>query len=163
MKRKGRLSLQEVIVHNAAVMRGLARVTGTPIPDDDPLFHAPPPKEHKPRTRPAVYTGPTEREIQTAIIDYLRRIIGASVTRHNSGMMLEGERHIRFNSSAGHSDLSGTLPGGRAFFFEVKRPGRKATSAQQRFLDNRARLGALAAVVTSIDDVQKLLAGDRDA
>jgi hypothetical protein len=139
-------------------MRALARIHGFDYSESDPVF-IPPELEPKPARKPRIQsTAPLEKEIQADVIRYLRKI-GASVTRHNSGVMQEGERFVRFNSSAGHSDLSGVLPGGRAYYFEVKRPGLYASSAQEKFLANRARLGALCGVVHSVEEVQILIAG----
>ena len=60
----------------------------------------------------------------------------------------------------GLPDLFGTLPGGRAYFIEVKAPGKLATltPAQRLLLQLEAKNGAVAGAATSVEDVVDLLA-----
>lgn len=46
---------------------------------------------------------------------------------------------------------------GRAFFFEVKLPGRKPTRIQEHVMKELREHGAPAVVVTSVDEVQEVL------
>jgi len=48
------------------------------------------------------------------------------------------------------------------FALEVKRPGRKPTKLQQAVLKKWEAAGAIAAVVTSVEEVKELLGGRRD-
>lgn len=89
---------------------------------------------------------PLETLIRKKIVAYLRSI-GALVVKYHGSPY----------SQAGVSDLIGSLPGGRAFFIEVKRPGNKASALQKRFLDEARNVGAVAGVVTSVDDVRRIL------
>lgn len=87
-----------------------------------------------------------ERDIVKKIKDYLTSI-GATCHKH----------HGNAYSERGVADLFGTLPGGVAFYFEVKVPGKKATLWQEKFLEEEAKRGAVAAVVTSVDEVKAVL------
>lgn len=162
MTKGTRASLREVLARNAASMRGYARAFGKPIPEGDSLYMDPPQPVARPRsTAPKPRTAPTEHEIQAAILDYLRRVVRAEAIRYNSGMMQIGEgaarRFVRFHDADGHADIGGVLPGGRAFYLEVKRPGEKPTPKQAKFLARMAKAGALTGVVTSVADVADLL------
>lgn len=63
----------------------------------------------------------------------------------------------------GHSDLYGTLPGGQAYYFEVKKPGGKTTArraaSQKNFRDAEAMRGAIVGRVESVTDVEHFLLG----
>ena len=60
--------------------------------------------------------------------------------------------------SAGQPDLLGSYQG-RALALEVKRPGRRPTRLQAAVLKKWRAAGAIAAVVTSVEDVRELLEG----
>ena len=62
---------------------------------------------------------------------------------------------------AGQPDLLGCYKG-RMFALEVKRPGGKPTKLQQAVLKKWEAAGAIAAVVTSVEEVKELLGGRRD-
>jgi hypothetical protein len=54
--------------------------------------------------------------------------------------------------------VSGVLPGGRALFVEIKRPGGDGpTPDQQWFIDTANRNGALAFVARSVGEVEAAL------
>lgn len=57
----------------------------------------------------------------------------------------------------GASDLYGTLPGGRAVYVEVKMPGKKGRPEQVHWLEAEAKMGAVAVLVTSWDELQQIL------
>lgn len=154
---------REALAKNAAAMRLYAIAMGRPVPPNDPLYHAPAAPTVTPRRAKRTRTigQATESQIQRAVLAYLRRVVKAEAIRYNSGQMSAGDdrsqRFIRFNDAAGHSDIGGVLPGGRAFYFEVKRPGEKPTEKQSRFLARMGRAGALVGVVTSVEDVAALV------
>jgi hypothetical protein len=108
---------------------------------------------------------PTEAEIQRAILAWLA---GVKVLcwRSNSGSMTApatattARRFVRFSGAVGLSDISMVLPGGRAGFIEVKRPGGKLTEKQQGFIDRINRAGGLAFVAKDVLEVQKALAAE---
>lgn len=52
------------------------------------------------------------------------------------------------------------LEGGRAYFFEVKAPGGRATPLQVATLEQLAKAGAVAALVRSVADVKAIFGGD---
>jgi hypothetical protein len=90
-----------------------------------------------------------ERDIVKSIRSYMEKVYHATCHKYWGGAF----------SETGHSDLYGTLPGGYAYWFEVKVPGRvgRTTEPQKRFLKAEADHGAVAGVVTSLDDVDNLL------
>lgn len=49
------------------------------------------------------------------------------------------------------------IEAGKAYFFEVKRPGGKVTPLQFSVMDKLIRAGATSGVVASRDDVQQIL------
>jgi len=70
-------------------------------------------------------------------------------------------------SAKGISDIIGCYKG-RYFAIEVKRPGGKPTSFQEKFLENVKRAGGIAIVARSVDDVirglgleEKMMFGER--
>ena len=106
---------------------------------------------------------PTEREIQKAILDFLRvhpKVAWAH--RFNRGMMPSSyngrESYTQFNTCRGFSDIHFLLKGGRAGYCEVKRPGRKPTEDQAEFLQRCTDAGALAFVASDCEQVQAILA-----
>ncbi len=104
----------------------------------------------------AVNTAPLEKDIQKAIVEYLR-LVGAVAIRVNSGA-ISGEhngkkRFVRFNSEPGCSDIIACLAG-RFVAIEVKRPGKKATDAQTSFLDSVRQAGGVAFVADSVEVTQ---------
>ena len=109
---------------------------------------------------------PSEHDVQVSILALLRRHPKvAKAIRYNAGTFrLAGahgspDRWFRANDCPGHSDIAGVLKGGRAFYLEVKKPGKssKPGDSQDTFLTEMAFAGALAAEVSSVDQVVKLL------
>ena len=122
-----------------------------------------PPVRHRAAPKPS--TEPTEKEIQSAILDYLRlHPKVAFVGRFNRGVMQSSyqgrESYVQFNTLRGFPDIHGCLKGGRALYIEVKRPGRKPTEDQAAFLAKAEAAGALAITATSAEQVAEAL---RDA
>lgn len=86
--------------------------------------------------------------MEKKIREHLRKEYGATVHKYHGSMY--GER--------GHADVYGTLPGGRAFYFEIKRPdGGRLGPLQELFLANEHARGAVIGVVTSIEEVESIL------
>ena len=109
---------------------------------------------------------PSEHDVQTSILALLRRHPKvARAIRYNSGSFRirgapgQPDRWFKANDCPGHSDLAGVLVGGRAFYFEIKKPGKssKPGDLQDTFLCEMAFAGALAAEVSSVDQVIQLL------
>lgn len=106
---------------------------------------------------------PMERDIQKACLQFLRiHPKVACVWRQNSGTFTEqnrdgSQRYITAHTMPGLPDIVGFLRGGRALFCEIKRPGGKATPMQQAFIDRANAAGALAAVITSTEEIEELL------
>jgi hypothetical protein len=102
---------------------------------------------------------PRESEIQRNIIAYLE-MLGAVVVRCNSGVLVaaDGRRRLKTVScSAGSvSDILAVYCG-RFCAFEVKRPKGKPTVGQSQFLDAVLAAGGVAAVVCSIEDVERVI------
>lgn len=111
-----------------------------------------------------------ESDRQTQIMDWLAVEQAAGrvswFCRTNGGAVMAGNRFIRFYSlhlrgiapaSRGYADIHGMLPGGRYFALEVKQPGEKATKEQKVFLATVIADGGIADVVTSFEDVERVL------
>jgi hypothetical protein len=121
------------------------------------------PAAPKPRAPAKPSTEPTESQIQRAVLQYLKhhpRV--ALVYRVNSGTFTAANRdgstrYIRANTQRGMPDLCGTLKDGRAIYVEVKSKRGKVQPHQQEFLDRASAAGALAGVVRSIEDAQRLM------
>lgn len=69
--------------------------------------------------------------------------------------------HASGMQGRGIPDILG-VANGRMVALEVKRPGGKPTRIQQYRIDKLRQLGAVAGIVTSIADVQKLLQEQTD-
>lgn len=90
---------------------------------------------------------PLEKSIVTAILKYL-----------NSLPMCHAEKtHGGAFGAKGKADITGCL-NGRRLELEVKRPGEKPTKLQSVVLAKWSAVGAISAVVTSVDDVKAVLA-----
>lgn len=88
-----------------------------------------------------------EKDIQTKIMRYLENIPSSYAWKvHNAGMY----------TARGIPDIQFVL-NGQAYAFEVKRPGRSATQLQQAVMDDMRKAGAIVGVVTSVDDVKRLI------
>jgi len=88
-----------------------------------------------------------ERDIVKKIREHLISKYGATCHKHHGGPY----------SERGVADLFGTFPGGRAYFFEVKVPGKKATLWQIKWLEEEHKRGAVTGVVTSVEEVETIL------
>ena len=112
-----------------------------------------------------------EAQLQAAIRDWLRAK-GCLVIRINSGMVpavYNGKRRmIRFNDTAGVSDLVACIPkpplwssspAPHALFaaIEVKANNGKTTESQEAFLESIRKAGGIAFVARSIADVEREL------
>ena len=92
----------------------------------------------------------SEKSIVNSIKRYLDKLPGCYVIKtHGSAY------------GAGQPDILGCYQG-RTLALEVKRPGRKPTKLQQAVLKKWEAAGAIAAVVTSVEEVKELLGGRRN-
>lgn len=114
--------------------------------------------------------GQAETPIQSGIGKYLVwnrcllfRVNGGGMKAQNRD---GSTRYVRFgywsalgsvDNSKGVPDFIGLVPSGRFFGFEVKPDGGKATKEQLACLQEIRDRGGIAAVVTSVDDVEKIL------
>ena len=99
---------------------------------------------------------PKEKEVQAAILDYLA-LRRAEAIRTNSGAVKVGQRFIRFNSRLGCSDILACYQG-RFLALEVKRDSKaKASDHQGEFLESVRAAGGIGAVVSSVEDVMRIL------
>lgn len=97
-----------------------------------------------------------ESDIQKAILDYLL-MRGHWVWRQSVGGMAQEsqgkKRFIRFGKR-GLADITGIeKASGRRIEIEVKRPGNRATDAQESFLAEVRKRKGIAFVAYSVDDV----------
>ena len=60
-------------------------------------------------------------------------------------------------SEPGVPDIVGVLPGGRALYLEIKTDKGKLSEKQKNFLFNAQTSGAVATVVRSVEDVEKVV------
>jgi hypothetical protein len=94
----------------------------------------------------------SEREIQNAIMDYLR-IKKIYFWRNNTGAFVDSSKHFYRFGFKGSSDILGILPGGRFLAIEVKAKYGKLRPEQEEFIKNINHYGGLAFVAKSLDDV----------
>jgi hypothetical protein len=86
---------------------------------------------------------PTEKEIKRSIRRYLDM---RGIFNWNQW---QGQMSVK-----GVPDIVGILPGGgRILAIEVKKPGRKASEVQQKFIDDINKSGGVAFVATSVEEV----------
>ena len=119
-----------------------------------------------------------ERDIQRAILDFLRSVPGVVAWKTGGGLLpLADGRRVRMGHK-GVSDIVGFrseyLPIfrpnhpqaprrpadekiARFLAIEVKRPGRRATEEQMAFLDAVVRAGGIALIASSVDEVAAAL------
>ena len=84
---------------------------------------------------------------------------GAVTFRNNVGKLQDKNgRWVAYGvCNPGGADLIGWTKDGRFLAIEVKRPGKKATTEQENFLHAVNKAGGIGAVVTSPEEVIKLL------
>lgn len=102
---------------------------------------------------------PREHDIQTAILNYLGNK-GIKAIRVNAGRYAVGEgknRRMIMGAPTGTPDIIGVIPGGRALYVEVKRPGKKPRPSQVQVMDEYKYFGAVVCVATSVDELQETL------
>lgn len=105
----------------------------------------------------------TEKSIENAILEYLNSLPYCFAWKNNSVGIYDPRKKIYRKSKSryhinGVSDIIGIYRG-RALFLEVKTPGRikRATENQKEFLKKTGELGAISAIVASIEDTQNVL------
>lgn len=100
-----------------------------------------------------------ETLILKSIVDGLPFLVrGIVLWRNNSGATkTQGGGFVRFGA-VGSADLLGVLPpSGRLVALEVKQPGKKPTPAQVAWLESVKAAGAVAGVVTSLEEAVELV------
>ena len=100
----------------------------------------------------------TESDLMRAVMVALS-LDGHQVFRANVGLFFTRDgRPIRSGLPVGFSDLFGHhRDGARAFYLEVKTATGRVTPEQQAFINAMRLRGAIAGVVRSIEDAQKML------
>jgi hypothetical protein len=99
---------------------------------------------------------PLEKDIQRAILDYLKAK-KYFCWRNNTGGFIDNRNHFYQFGSVGSGDILGMTQEGRFFSIEVKRPGGQPTWNQVQFMNEVNRNKGLAFVAYSVDDVEKNL------
>ncbi len=106
---------------------------------------------------------PESMVLKTVLAALLRHPKVARAWRVNSGaghlVYRNGgaSQFIRFGFP-GAPDLHGVMNDGRALFVECKRAGGRLTDDQDKFLNDMRRVGAVAFMATSVEDVMRELA-----
>lgn len=105
----------------------------------------------------------TEAELQSAVIDLLRKA-GYLVIRHNSGGTYDRRgRYVQFYHIHGADKPGSGLPdilalrGGHCLMLEIKRRTGKPSDVQEQFREYAAQHGVTVAVVRSVEDVMPLI------
>lgn len=113
------------------------------------------PPAPKKRAAPIPTGEPLEKDILRECLAALRAHPAvAFVGRFNRGAVVSGDQHgatryTSFNSVPGFPDIHGMLEGGRAFYIETKRRGKKPDDRQANFLATITACGGIAGVATS--------------
>lgn len=94
----------------------------------------------------------TEAEVTMQIIE-ASHMLGLVLERQNTGGTHYGDRYVSYGEP-GDSDWRATLPGGRRFALEIKRPGKRPTPEQ---LAKLRELNAQGGVGLWTDDAEKFL------
>lgn len=79
----------------------------------------------------------------------------------NGSITIYRPRRLRTGLPPGFPDLFGVAAGGRAVFIEVKSPAGRLRPEQNNFLQMMAMMGAAAGVARSVEDAEKIFAGER--
>jgi hypothetical protein len=97
-----------------------------------------------------------EGAVVKACLDYLK-LRGAYVWRNNTGALRDKKDRPVFFGKVGSSDIIGLLPGGRFIAVECKAPGGRLSEHQIEFLQDIERMGGLAVIAKSVEDLEKFL------
>jgi hypothetical protein len=118
------------------------------------------------RIMPALPARPKKRRNETSdltrpIVAALNAIPGVWASRNNVGhATTENGWPVTYGLGTGSADVVGVVaPYGRAFFLEVKWPGKGPSDEQRAFLSRLERLGASSHVVHSIDEATAIVRG----
>lgn len=84
--------------------------------------------------------------------------LGARLFRNNVGLLYtEDGRPVKVGLCTGSSDLIGYTKLGKFLALEIKKPGRKATDAQQNFIDAVNKSGGIGAIISDPNQLDDLL------
>lgn len=111
------------------------------------------------RTTQPTMSRKSRQKPETALVKSaidLCRAYGARVERYNAGLIKAPGGVIRLASN-GHSDIGGTLQGGRSIYLEIKVPGNKPSVTQVAFLEDMRRAGAVAFWADNMRIVESVL------
>lgn len=111
----------------------------------------------------SVTTKITEKQLESAILDYLNILPKCYAIKVNNTGIFDPNRKVyrtlkNKHSPKGVSDIVGSY-NGRALFIEVKAPGKikNVSKEQMEFLERMRQTGAIAFAADSIDVVEKEL------
>ena len=148
-----RLSLKDQHAKNVKIMRALG------VPEDKLVTPASLAHLDKPKRAYTKREGPTEADVLTQIRQLLAlRQDVAFVWRLQSGLFIDGDRHIRVGFR-GMPDLIGMLRGGRLFCIEVKRPNGVHSVEQTETIAWVKSQGGLAGFASSIEEALQVIEG----
>jgi penicillin-binding protein-related factor A (putative recombinase) len=96
-----------------------------------------------------------EGAVVKACMDYLK-LRGAYVWRNNTGALKDKNNRLVYFGKVGSSDILGVLPGGRFIAVECKAPDGRLSDHQIEFLNEIERIGGVAVIAKSVDDIEKV-------
>jgi hypothetical protein len=101
-----------------------------------------------------------EGEVVKACLEYLA-LRGIYAYRQNTGAAeyqdKKGKKRFVRYGKLGASDIVGLLPGGRFIAVECKAPGGRLSDHQIKYLEDIERMGGLAVIARSVEDLEKIL------
>jgi hypothetical protein len=97
-----------------------------------------------------------EGAVVKACLEYLK-LRGAYVWRNNTGALKDKNNRPVFFGKVGSSDILGVLPGGKFIAVECKAQNGRLSDHQIEFLNEIERMGGVAVIAKSVDDIEKTL------
>jgi penicillin-binding protein-related factor A (putative recombinase) len=109
------------------------------------------------RKKPGEGKGMTaEGAVKKACLEYLK-LRGAYVWVNNTGALRDKKNRPVFFGKVGSSDILGVLPGGKFIAVECKAPKGRLSDHQIEFLNEIEKMGGVAIIARSVDDIEKVL------
>lgn len=107
-----------------------------------------------------------EKRVEAQVLYYLRaRGWNMDVVESKAVFSKGAGKYIKGMATPGFSDLVGVCPGGRAAYIELKAPksARTVRADQRLFLTRKIESEAFAAVIWSIEELERVMSGYAEA